>query len=88
MQRQTEIVGRTFWDFASTQGRTIDLAKFVSGIDSVEVLGTFAFVVRGIYGKQNDPSNQFVVFWILLAGYHVAKRPLGCLLRRLFGWNR
>ncbi len=74
------LVGRTPYDLLSEEGITGALAKLIGGFDAIEVLGTSAYILLGLFGKSSGPIMRFSVFLGLLAGYHVILKPISSLL--------
>jgi hypothetical protein len=71
----TQVVGRTTPDLIYEVGLPSALAKLIAELDGIEILGTTAYVLLMTLGKQG-PVMSFWLFLILLAGYHIALRPI------------
>jgi hypothetical protein len=77
-----ELVGRTPYDLLHEHGVAHAAAKVLRGIDAVELLGTSAYVLLGLFGKSGLPMRMWV-FLAVFAGYHIAGKPLGRSLELL-----
>lgn len=75
------VVGRTAYDLLYEHGVSGAAANLIAGMDSVEVLGTAAYVLLGVFARGGGGLPRAWVFLVLLAGYHTIIKPLGDLLR-------
>jgi hypothetical protein len=74
-----ELVGRTPYDLLHEHGIASAAARVLASIDAVELLGTLAYILLGLFGKSGLPMRMWV-FLAVLAGYHVVGKPVARLL--------